>query len=194
MERKILGAFACCLLVVAAVPAYGQSDCADAVTIPWPGAADLDPCTDTNPTGYATYGACTSGGGVNDVWAKFIATDTRVRIRTDVGSTGTDSDYTVYYWDGGGVDECDTNNWYFTNGGCSEDEVGYLGDIIVSDLVVGGTYFIALGGWADTCGPFHLAIEDAPPVPTLPQWGLLGLGVLLLGGGAVVFGRLRFVA
>jgi len=32
---------------------------------------------------------------------------------------------------------------------------------------------------------------EAVPVPTLPEWGLLGLAALLLGGGAVVFGRLR---
>lgn len=29
------------------------------------------------------------------------------------------------------------------------------------------------------------------PVPALPAWGLVGLGVLLLAGGAIVFGRRR---
>lgn len=31
-------------------------------------------------------------------------------------------------------------------------------------------------------------------LPTLPHWGLIGLGTLLLGGGAVVFGRRRRAA
>ena len=33
-----------------------------------------------------------------------------------------------------------------------------------------------------------------PKVPALPEWGLVGLGVLLLTGGAIIFGRRRLSA
>ena len=50
------------------------------------------------------------------------------------------------------------------------------------------------------CGGFgcedcdQLDAPDLPPsgkLPTLPVWGLIGLGLLLVGGGAAVFGRRR---
>lgn len=139
-------------------------------------------------------GACTAGGGLLDAWATFVATETSARIRTDLGSTGTDSDYVVYSVDQGDV--CNSGGWSVI--GCSEDEAPpYLGDITVNNLTVGDTYLIQVGSWADRGGcDFELDIScfTPPPFPALPGWGLLGLAVLLLGGGAVIFGRLRIAA
>lgn len=196
------------------VSAVAQNDCATAIDV----ATDLDPCTDTNPTGPLL--SCTSGGGLNDVWWSFTATAATARIRTDLGSTGTDSDYIVYSGTCAGLTEI----------GCSEDEVDYVGDISVKGLTNGVTYYIQLGGWGDSCGPFHatLAMPDdsgrfcgdnvvnvggeecdgtavlacgsgecdanclcVPQTPALPAWGLIGLGVLLLGGGATAVARRR---
>lgn len=199
MERKVIGAFAC-LLVLVAMPAFGQEDCESAVVAvqDGAGAAIPDPCTDTTPTAYVSAGGvygtgayCSGGGSTKDMWAKFVVTGTEARLRTDLGSVGTDSNFLVYFV--GQADICDEANW--SPWWCSEDEVGYNGDITIGGLNVGDTMLIQVGTWADLClGDYLLTVEDPPPVPTLPEWGLLGLGVLLLGGGAVVFGRLRFVA
>ena len=190
--------------------AIAGDDCATATDI----ATDLDPCADTTPTG--PLGQCTSGGGLNDVWWSFVAGDATARIRTDIASAGTDSDYVVYDACGGSVI------------GCSEDEAAYLGDISVKGLTNGNTYYIRLGGWADACGPFHATVtmpDDSgrvcgdglvnvgneecdggdvgncasgecnanctcvPQTPALPVWGLIGLGVLLVGGGAAAVRR-----
>lgn len=200
MERKVIGAFAC-LLVLVAVPAFGQDDCATRVTAVQNGGGVLipDPCNDTSPTAYVSgtgvYGTgayCTGGGSTKDMWAEFVATSSDVRIRTDIGSVGTDSNFLVYRINNQ-ADVCDEAGW--SPWWCSEDEVGYLGDVVVSGLTPGDSVLVQIGTWADLClGDYTLTVEDPPPLPTLPEWGLLGLGVLLLGGGAVVFGRLRFVA
>ena len=199
MERKVVGAFAC-LLVLVAMPAFGQEDCATAVVAVQngAGAAIPDRCTDTTPTAYVsangTYGTgayCTGGGSTGDMWATFVATSTEVRVRTDIGSVGTDSNFLVYFVDQTNI--CDDTLW--SPWWCSEDEAEFNGDVTVEGLTVGDTYLVQIATWGDFClGDYLLTVEDPPPVPTLPEWGLLGLGVLLLGGGAVVFGRLRFVA
>ena len=198
--------------------AIAGDDCATATPI----ATDIDPCLDGNPTG--PIGGCTSGGGLNDVWWSFVASDATARVRTDVGSAGTDSDYKVYSGTCASLTEI----------GCSEDESGpYLGDISVKGLTNGDTYYIRLGGWGDYCsGVYHATVtmpDDSgrvcgdglvnvgseecdggdlgdppcgsgecaanclcvPMTPALPVWGLIGLGVLLLGGGAAAVRRGR---
>ncbi len=192
MERKVIGAFAC-LLVLVAVPAMAQDDCATAITITQNGGgvAIGDPCNDTTPTGGLGMGVYCDPGATLDYWAKFQATSDTARIRTDLGSAGTDSTYLV--WLVGQADVCDQAGW--TPYWCSGDEggaSGYLGDITVDGLTAGEWVLIQIGVWQDVaCGDYTMTIEDPPPVPTLPQAGLLALSVLLLGGGAVVFGRLR---
>lgn len=122
-----------------AVPAIAQDTCATAVA---PGTA-TDPCTDATPTG--PLGSCTGGGGVLDTWYTFVATTASARVRTDLSSAGTDSNYVVYHSSDG------TCGGTFTEVGCSEDNVGYLGDISIEKLVVGDTYYVQLGSWQDTC-------------------------------------------
>jgi hypothetical protein len=238
-----------------AVPAMAQDDCATAVA---PGTA-TDPCTDGTATG--PLGSCTSGGGVFDVWYTFTATAASARIRTDVSSAGTDSDYVVLHSADGTCAGIDAEV------GCSEDETGYLGDIAIEKLVVGDTYYVQLGSWGDSCtGGYTLDVtmpsdgdicgdgvinafgeecdggDDAacvglctatcncpPPVcgnavveageecdgandaacllgcdalcacnpvqtPALPAWGVVGLALMLLAGGAFAFRRRKEMA
>jgi hypothetical protein len=196
------------------VSAIAQDTCATAVGT---GVGNpVSPCGDLTPTG--PLGGCTSGGGLLDSWLSFVATDTTARIRTDLNSTGTDSDYIVHSGTCAGLSPI----------GCSEDDSGvsaYLGDIAVKGLTVGDTYYIQLGTWSDGCpnGPYVVDVimpNDScgdgtvngndecdvdgsgctsgecdsdctcvPATPALPVWGLIGLGVLLLGGGATAVRR-----
>lgn len=201
------------------VPAMAQDTCATAVAVPGP----VNPCNDATPEG--PLGSCTSGGGVNDSWLFFVATDTTARIRTDLNSAGTDSDYLVLSGPCGSQTEI----------GCSEDDADdgnppYLGDISVGGLTIGDTYYIQLGTWSDTaCGDYVVDIAQptvggscgdgvislvpgaeecdgadadacilsclgdctCEPVttPALPIWGIAGLALLLLVGGAFAFRR-----
>ena len=236
-----------------AVPAMAQDDCATAVA---PGAA-TDPCADATPTG--PLGSCTSGGGTFDTWYTFVATAASARLRTDLSSAGTDSDYVVYHSSDG------TCGGVLTDVGCSEDDSAlsnYLGDIVVEKLVVGDTYYVQMGSWGDSCsGGYTLDVimpsdgnicgdgainafgeecdggDDAACVglctatcncptpvcgnavveageecdgandaacligcgatcacnpiqtPALPAWGVVGLALMLLAGGAFAFRR-----
>ena len=222
-----------CLVAVAvfSVAAVAQDTCETAV--PEVGKQIiLDPCLDTVPTG--PLGSCTGGDGVLDVWGSFVAQDTELRIRTDVKSVGTDSDFIVYSGD------CDN----LVEIGCSEDDCYgethcnnsppglWLGNICVGGLTIGETYYIQMGTFGDYCpnGPYHVEIMTTEvcgdgalscsgseqcdgkddvgcergcesgdtclclgrlSAPMLPSWGLAGLGLLLLAGGAMVFGRRR---
>ena len=199
------------------VPAMAQDDCTTAIAVPGP----VDPCVDDKDQGM-TGGNCISGGGVLDSWLFFVAQDTSARIRSDLNSSGSDSDYNVY------SGSCGT----LTHIGCSEDEGdGFLGDISIDKLIVGDTYYIQLGIWSDTtsaCGDYVIDIGPVPgavcgdgvvslvpgreecdgadadacilsclsdctcePVitPALPIWGIAGLALLLLVGGAFAFRR-----
>lgn len=127
-----------------------QSDCtckiivrADTCQIAVAPGTATDPCADSVPTG--PLGSCTSGDGVLDTWYSFVAIAASARIRTDLNSNGTDSDYVVYHSSDG------TCAGTFTEVGCSEDESGYLGDIAIEKLVVGDTYYVQLGSWSDSC-------------------------------------------
>lgn len=209
------------------VSAVAQDDCTSAVDV----SNDLDPCTDSTPTG--PLGSCTGGGGVQDVWLTFTATATTALIRTDLGSTGTDSDFIVYSGTCGDLTEiaCSEDECYTKPAGCPGGTAVYwLGHISLKGLVVDDTYYIQLGSYADSCGPFHFTVtmpDDSgrfcgdnevnvnteecdgsdnlaclggdcdvdclclPPSPALPVWGLIGLGVLLMGGGATAVARRR---
>jgi hypothetical protein len=229
------------------VPTFAQDTCATAVVAGTP----TEPCNDLTPTG--PLGSCTSGGGTLDSWNSFMATATSARIRTDLSSAGTDSDYIVY------SSSDNTCGGILTEIACSEDDVGFNGDIAVVNLTIGNTYF-------DFCpnGPYVVDViqpSDGPicgdndvnafgeecdgtdsaacgeaacqgdctcptPVcgnglteageecdgasdagcilscqldctcepldtPALPIGGIVGLGLLLVGGGAVAFRRHR---
>jgi cysteine-rich repeat protein len=130
-------------------PAMAQDDCLTAVPVGTP----VEPCDDTTPTG--PLGNCTSGGGLLDVWMTFVASAPSHRIRTDLSSSGSDSDFLVL------SGACGSQ----TVIGCSEDEVGpYLGDICVGGLTAGNTYYIRLGTWADGCpnGPYVVDVQADP--------------------------------
>jgi hypothetical protein len=155
MKIKVLVALMA--VAVFSVAAVAQDDCATAVAATCNGAgAALDPNTDTTPTG--PLGSCTGGGGVNDVWATFVATDTSARLRTDLNSTGTDSNFIVYAVDQ--LDQCNAGLW--TEVGCSEDDDGaggFLGDICIDGLTVGDTYVVQFGSYGDVGGSYVLDVE-----------------------------------
>jgi cysteine-rich repeat protein len=143
-------------LGMCSVSAIAQDDCTTAVPVPTP----LDPCSDTTPTGPLDTGAppnCTSGGGLLDVWSTFVASTTSARIRTDISSTGTDSDYLIYAGDCANLG---------APIGCSEDESGFLGNICVGGLTPGNTYIIRMGTWGDFCpnGPYVVDIDTTGAV------------------------------
>ncbi len=236
MERKCTRGFLVCMavlgLMVMPVLAAPEHECATALSLPCNGAlAGLDPASDPTP-GTGIYGACISGNSVLDSWMTFVPSHSNVRMHT-IDSVASDSHYAIYSLCDQMGDPCDSLNWCYIVG-CSEDEVGYLGDIAFGGLVPGDTYIVQLGFWGDYGSPgvdtFTMTTEcpapggicgdgilstagdeecdaldaaacqlsclgdctcDPVPVPTLPQWGLLGLAALLLGGGAVVFSRLR---
>jgi len=139
-----------------------EDDCAGAIPVPVNSTSPaLLPCADSTPTG--PVGSCAGYGlpqytGLFDVWVSFVATSTAARIRTDVGSTGSDSNYGVYSGSCGALTEI----------GCSEDEAApYLGDICVGGLTVNDTYYVQLGVFCDGCfgacaGDYAVTVEDAP--------------------------------
>lgn len=145
-------------------------DCATAVPVP----GGLDPCLDTTPTG--PLGSCAAAAGsssLDDVWMTFVAPATSTRVRTDLSSLGTDSDYLVLKGACGSQTEI----------GCSEDEVAYLGNICVGGLTVGATYYVRLSGWRAeqgtppylfSCGVYNVDIAAA---------GTCGNGSLECGEG-----------
>ncbi len=179
------------ILACAAAHARAQDDCATAPPAPWggPGVA-LDVCLDQNPTGPAPA-ACYTGNGILDVWATFVAETTAARVRTDIGSVGTDSVFVVYEVDQ--ADICNAASWVEL--ACSDNEASlFLGDITVQGLTVGDTYLVQLGSWADDSGcEFTVTVEEGivfpPLVPTVSEWGLLNLSLFLLAAGSVMIAR-----
>jgi cysteine-rich repeat protein len=142
-------------------PGGPEDDCAGAIPAPGP----VFPCEDKTPTG--PLGGCTSGLGTFDKWVSFIAPGTSTRIRTDIGSIGTDSDFIVW-------DACPPGG---NKIGCGED-IGpgnYLSDTCVGGLTLGATYYVQVGSWADSCsGPYAVDISAA---------GTCGDGILDCGEG-----------
>lgn len=123
-----------------------EDDCAGAIPVAVGSSSPLlTPCADTTPTG--TDGSCVGFGlpqyaGTFDVWVSFVATGATHRVRTDVASTGSDSNYGVFGGGCGGLAEV----------GCSEDEASpYLGNICVGGLTPGSTYHVQLGAFCDGC-------------------------------------------
>lgn len=160
------------------IPAMAQDDCTGAVeAIPNGLGATVDPCADVTDDG--VVGSCATGNpsvGVLSQWAFFVATDTSARIRSDLNSAGTDSDYGVF------SSSDNTCGGVMTEVGCSEDESVPCcnGDISIDGLTVGDTYFIKVGTWNDFCpnGPYVIDVES--PVPGL----VCGDGVVSLIPGA----------
>jgi hypothetical protein len=196
------------------VTAFAQDECGSAVAPQ----TEVDNC---NMTGNASdvWGDCWGGDGTLTAWWTFTATDTAHRIRTDVKSTATDSHFVVLEDDcvtpvPGGCSEDEAPPW---NGdicvtGLTVDAVymvelasytdGACGPYVVSVEPAGlvcGDGVIACDGSEDCDDPDMGACEHGcrdcaclpPPVPMLPAAGLVGLGVLLVTGGALVFGRRR---
>lgn len=149
-----------------AIPAVAQDDCSSAVVaIDNGAAATVDPCNSVNSSG--DIGSCATGGGVLVTWAKFVATDTTARIRSDIGSLGSDSDYGVY------SSSDNTCGGTMTEIGCSEDDAVPTaaaccnGDISVEGLTIGDTYFLKVGSWGDGCpetDPFTYDITVTSPI------------------------------
>jgi cysteine-rich repeat protein len=123
-----------------------EDDCVGAIPVPINSSSPvLFPCADTSPTG--TDGSCVGFGlpqyaGTFDVWVSFVATQTTHRVRTDIGSVGSDTNYGVFSGGCGALAEV----------GCSEDEAApFLGDICVGGLTIGDTYYVQLGAFCDGC-------------------------------------------
>ena len=217
-------------VAVFSVGAVAQDTC-DTATAGAGGQISLDPCLDGTPTG--PLFSCTGGDGVLDAWGSFVATATTMRLRTDLKSTGTDSDFIVYSGTCGNLTEiaCSEDECYF-DPICNNTSGPWVGNICVSGLVVDDTYYVQMGTYGDYCpnGPYVLDYGTGTvcgdgwlacsgneecdgkddvmcprgceagnscfcrrrkPTPMLPSWGLAGLGLLLLAGGAMVFGRRR---
>lgn len=169
---KVLRFTAVLLLAVGmfSATAIAQDDCTTAVSVLAQPAGGFDPCLDTIPAA-VPLGGCTSGNSLNDIWLSFVATATEHRIRTDVSSAGTDSDFIVYSGTCGSL----------TAIGCDEDGVSpcCLSDTCVVGLTPGATYYVQLGAWGSeadccgqppgifnpylfSCGLYHVDIEAAP--------------------------------
>ncbi len=130
------------------VPAMAQDTCATADAV---APLTADPCADLTAEG--PLGLCTGGGGLLDQWVSFVAPATSTRVRTDLGSTGTDSEFIVW-------DACGGNKI-----GCASDisSSNWLGNTCVGGLTVGATYYVQVGTYADGCpnGPYVVDIEIA---------------------------------
>jgi len=160
--------FAVVLLVAVGMfsaTAIAQNDCASAVSAP----GGVDPCAGDLAGGPLT-GPCIGFDSDYDVWVSFVASATSARIRTDVSSAGTDSNYVV--WDACGGNQI----------GCSEDEgAGYLGDICVGGLTPGATYYVQLGAFG--AGEDLSGFCGAPCNPYLFSCGVYNVDIQAATGG-----------
>ena len=148
-----------CLDVTCPEPPLANDECEGALSIACGGSAATDNCTATSgvddPSPSCAYGEYGS------VFFTFVATETSARVRTDLNSTGTDSEYAVY--EVNQADICNETSW--TELGCSQDEgLGYNGDICVTGLTVGDTYVIMLTSYSSyTCDSYTVDIECPCP-------------------------------
>jgi cysteine-rich repeat protein len=149
-----------------------ENDCLTAIPVAINSSSPvLFPCADKTPTG--TDGSCVGFGlpqyaGTFDVWVSFVATQTAHRVRTDIGSAGSDTNYGVFSGGCGAPVEV----------GCSEDEAApFLGNICVSGLTIGDTYLVQLGAFCDGC--FGACAPDGYVVTV--QGSTCGDGILECG-------------
>ena len=117
----------------------------------------VDPCVPTAPMPPGPN--CIISNGMFYASVQFEAIDTghpvltSARIRTDLGSTGTDSNYIVFAV--ALPPPFDVDNGRVI--GCSEDEPGpcspssMLGDICLTNLIVGGVYEVVVGTKDEFC-------------------------------------------
>ncbi|MFH1108500.1 MAG: hypothetical protein V1790_04780 [Planctomycetota bacterium] len=132
-----------------AIAQLPEDTCMTAIPVPGP----LAPCTDLTPTGPLSGAAMCGGtgpiggGGVFDQWVSFMATATAHNVTTNIGSTGTDSNFVVW-------DACPPVG---NKIGCAEDIVygppvsNYLSDTCVGGLMIGATYYVQVGVYCDGC-------------------------------------------
>ena len=150
--RNVLIALAA--VVMFALPAMAsplpEDECA--TTGVGPGGT-IDTCAMT-PSVPQLFGSCWSSGDGNldDGWMSFTATDTRMRVRTDLNSAAPDAHITVFDACGGNEIACDEDS-----GGAA----GYNNDICVSGLTKGTTYFVQVSHWsAGACGNYVVDVEN----------------------------------
>ena len=160
---------------------------------------DLHPEVGDPPEDPPLYQGCTGGSDHGSIFFEFVALETSAIVRTDLGTGGTDSGFYVFHPLQSNV--CIEAAWFDeVEGpvGCSEDDAmvftyaDWLGYTEINDLIVGDTYIVMVvsyGASAPACGEFLVNVQNVPKIPTLPQWGLVGLAALLLAGGAVLFRR-----
>ncbi len=149
------------------VPANAQDDCATAVA---PG-TPVTPHLDTTPT---WAGSCNSGTSPAslDSWVSFVASDTTMRVRTDIGSSGTDSEFYVSSSSDntcGGVlteiacsnDDC-FNGANFCPGGFCDHASPWMGNQCISGLTIGDTYYVQVATYGDfPNGSYVVTTEDS---------------------------------
>ncbi|MCH8966807.1 MAG: IPTL-CTERM sorting domain-containing protein [Planctomycetes bacterium] len=100
----------------------------------------------------------------------------------------------VVYGPGGGTCACPTDD--STQLACGDDSCGLGGGPAVVDVPVtqGDCYTIRVGGWDGDFGTGTMRIRvtcEPLPTPTVSQWGLIVLGLLLLAGAKIHFTRRR---
>ena len=136
-----------------AVPANAQDTCGTAVP---PGA--VDPCADSAPDDEGVAGTSCAGGTL-DSWVVCVAGSADERIRTDIGSGGTDSEVTIYGGSCGALvevacnnDECFTGVNYCPDQICDGDAAGpWMSNACTGGLTPGATYYARVTTFGDYC-------------------------------------------
>ncbi|NOX57904.1 MAG: hypothetical protein GXP29_03485 [Planctomycetes bacterium] len=150
-----------------AVPANAQDTCATAVPAPGP----VNPSNDASPDDEGLAAGSTCAGGTLDSWVTFVATETTHRIRTDIGSGGTDSEIGIYSGSCGSLVEVNCNNDECFNGvnfcpslpACSGDSGGpWMSSACTSGLTIGATYYVRVTTFGDLPnGDYSVTVEGS---------------------------------
>lgn len=147
------------------VSTNAQDTCGTAVA---PG-TPVDPCSDTVVDDEGASAGSSCAGGTLDSWVTFMATSTTHRIRTDIGSAGTDSEIGIYSGGCGALaevacnnDECFTFLHFCPAEHCNGDSAGpWMSAECTSGLTIGATYHVRVTTFADSCpnGPYTVTVE-----------------------------------
>ncbi len=143
--------------------------CTGAITVATNGTFVVDQSGATTTAEEPGY-SCHNGGagmqGVCNVWYKFVATSTSIRIQTCATTAVGDSLLALY-----DVDESNPCNT-LVEIACNDDFCGATGfqALIQSfGLVVGQTYYLQVSAWtAADCGPYQVQMQSPIPAVTVP--------------------------
>jgi len=142
--------------------------CSGAITLATNGIfiVDQTDATDTGDVGYSCHNGGAGTLGFANIWYKFVATATTMRLQTCDTIVVGDSLLAVY-----DVDELDPCNT-LVEIACSDDACGsteFQSLIDITTLVVGQTYYIQIGAWTPAdIGPYTLQLQSPIPAATVP--------------------------